>query len=121
VALARLRARALPAPPLLVPADEIARGKPDPEGYLTAARRRGGDPAAGGGRADAPAGREAARRAGMRTVALATTHDATALAGADLLVPSLAGLRVAIADPGGDRPRFTLAAAVESAVPPSGA
>jgi sugar-phosphatase len=51
---------------------------------------------------DAPAGVAAARAAGMRCVGLTTTHDAAALAGADLVVPSLAGLRVDVAAaPGG--------------------
>ena len=97
VALARLRACALPVPPLLVAADEIARGKPDPEGYLTAAARRGVAPADCVVVEDAPPGLAAARAAGMRCVALTTTHAESALAGADLIVPTLAALRVAVA------------------------
>ena len=88
VALARLAACGLPVPPLLVPADEIARGKPDPEGYLTAA----------------------ARAAGMRCVGLATTHAAAQLADADLVAPSLAGLAVEIARGADGRPEFELMA-----------
>ncbi|HHE47497.1 MAG TPA: hypothetical protein ENL11_00880, partial [Candidatus Acetothermia bacterium] len=44
---------------------------------------------------DAKAGVEAARRAGMRCVGVATTHSADRLrnAGADLVVPSLAALK----------------------------
>lgn len=94
VALARLRASALPDPPLLVAADEIARGKPDPEGYLAAAARLGRTPAECVVFEDAPAGVAAARAAGMRCVGLTSTHAAAALAGADLLAPSLAGVRV---------------------------
>jgi sugar-phosphatase len=102
VALARLRACGLPEPPLLVAADEIARGKPDPEGYLAAAARLGRAPAECVVLEDAPAGVAAARAAGMRCVGLATTHAAEALAGADLIAPSLAGLRVEVASaPGG--------------------
>lgn len=37
-------------------------------------------------------GVEAARRAGMRCVALTTTHSAEKLAGADLIVSDLSGL-----------------------------
>ena len=96
VALARLGAGALPLPPLLVPADEIARGKPDPEGYLTAAARLGVAPADCVVFEDAPAGLAAARAAGMRCVGLTSTHAASALAGADLIAPSLAGVRVTI-------------------------
>lgn len=96
VALARLGASALPVPALLVAADEITRGKPDPEGYLTAARRLGEAPADCVVVEDAPAGVAAAHAAGMRCVALTTTHAAAAVAGADLVVPSLAALRVEI-------------------------
>ena len=96
VALARLRASGLPEPPLLVAADMIARGKPDPEGYLTAAHRLGRAPADCLVIEDAPAGLAAARAAGMRCVALTTTHAAAELAGADLVVASLAALDVEI-------------------------
>jgi len=94
VAEARLRAAGLPIPAVLVPADEIARGKPDPEGYLHAAARLGAAPADCVVLEDAPAGLAAARAAGMRVVALTTTHDAASVAGADLVVPTLAALRV---------------------------
>lgn len=36
----RLAAAGLPVPPLLIAADHVTRGKPDPEGYLMGARRR---------------------------------------------------------------------------------
>ena len=56
----------LPVPEVLVGADDMRRGKPDPEGYLTAARRLGVSP----GRClvieDTPAGIEAGRAAGCR-------------------------------------------------------
>ena len=97
VAIARLRASGLPDPPLLVAADEIARGKPDPEGYLTAAARLGVAPADSVVLEDAPAGVAAARAAGMLCVAVATTHAAAELAGAHVVVASLAALRVEIA------------------------
>jgi sugar-phosphatase len=96
VALARLRAGGLPLPPLLVPADEIARGKPDPEGYLTAAARLGVAPGDCVVFEDAPAGVAAARAAGMRCVALTTTHPASALTHADRIAPSLAGVHVTV-------------------------
>ena len=94
VAIARLRASALPAPPLLLAADEILRGKPDPEGYRTAAARLGRPATECVVIEDSPAGVAAARAAGMRCVALTTTHPAAAVAGADLVVASLAALRV---------------------------
>ena len=96
VALARLRACALPVPLVLVTADQVARGKPDPEGYLTAARHLGVPPGDCIVVEDAPAGVAAARVGGMRCVGLTTTHPAAALAGADLVVPTLAELDVRV-------------------------
>ncbi len=43
LALARLKAANLPIPTTLVTAEDISAGKPDPEGYLMAARRLGVD------------------------------------------------------------------------------
>jgi sugar-phosphatase len=94
VAEARLRASELPVPPVLVAADEITRGKPDPEGYLAAATRLGWPAAACVVIEDAPAGIAAARAAGMACVALTTTHRAPEVAEADLVVSSLAALHV---------------------------
>jgi mannitol-1-/sugar-/sorbitol-6-phosphatase len=41
VAEFRLRHTGLPSPAVMICADDITRGKPDPEGYLTAAARLG--------------------------------------------------------------------------------
>jgi sugar-phosphatase len=95
VALARLRACGLPEPVHLVPADEITRGKPDPEGYLRGAAHLGVAPADCIVLEDAPAGIGAARNAGMRVVALATTHAAHELSAADVIVRDLRDVRVA--------------------------
>jgi sugar-phosphatase len=98
VAEARLRAAGLPIPRHMVAADEITRGKPDPEGYLRGAEALGVAPADCVVVEDAPAGAEAARAAGAKLVALTTTHDAAAMAGADLVVPTLAAVAVALRD-----------------------
>lgn len=58
----------------VVTAEDVARGKPDPAPFLTAARRLGVTPARCVVVEDAPAGIEAARRAGMACIALLTTH-----------------------------------------------
>ncbi len=92
VARARLRAAGLPAPRLLITAEDITRGKPDPEGYLAAAARLGVAPAACVVVEDAPAGAAAARAGGMRLVALTTTHPADDFPHADVVVPTLAAL-----------------------------
>ncbi|WP_416530640.1 HAD family hydrolase [Streptomyces coelicoflavus] len=86
-------------PKTLVAADDITRGKPDPEPYLLGARALGVDPAACVVFEDAPAGLRAGRAAGMRTVALATTHPAGEL-DADLVVEDLSALSALVTDAG---------------------
>jgi sugar-phosphatase len=83
VAGARLDATGLRPPPVLVTADQLAKGKPDPEPYLTAARRLGVRPEGCLVIEDAPAGIAAGRAAGARVLALLTTHGADALTGSD--------------------------------------
>jgi len=74
---------------VVVTAGDVTVGKPDPEGYLAAARRLGTAPAACVVFEDAPAGVAAAKAAGMYCVAVATTHPPEDLAGADQVVPDL--------------------------------
>ena len=76
----------------LISGDEVAQGKPDPETYLRAAQRLGVLPTACVVVEDAPAGVEAARRAGMACLAVTTSHPREHLAAADRVVDSLAGL-----------------------------
>jgi sugar-phosphatase len=94
VAELRLRHTHLPTPPVLVTADQVRHGKPHPEGFLTAAARLGVDPARCVVVEDAPPGIEAAHAAGMRAVGVASTYEAEALAGAELVVPALRWVRV---------------------------
>src|SRR5205814_10708903 len=93
VAEHRLRWAGLPVPAVMVCADEIRNGKPDPEGYLTAAKRLGVAPAQCIVVEDAPAGIQAAHAGGMRVIAIATTHERAQLAGADAIVGTLADIR----------------------------
>lgn len=86
-------------PKTLISADDITRGKPDPEPYLLAARTLGVDPADCVVFEDAPAGLQAGRAAGMTTVALATTHAAHDLT-ADLVVEDLSALSVRVTGEG---------------------
>ena len=92
VATLRIRQTHLPMPRVLVCADEISRGKPDPEGYLTAAQRLGKLAAECVVIEDTPAGLEAARAAGMQSIGIAGTYPAPALTMADLVVSSLSAL-----------------------------
>ena len=66
-----------------VAGDEVTRCKPDPEIYLTAAAKLGLDACECVVFEDAEAGIEAAKRAGMKVVALATTFDRAFLATTD--------------------------------------
>ncbi|MEU1705709.1 HAD family hydrolase [Streptomyces sp. NPDC005706] len=86
-------------PKTFVAADDITRGKPDPEPYLLAARQLGVDPAHCVVFEDAPAGLQAGRAAGMTTVALTTTHQAAELR-ADLVVRDLSALSALVTDEG---------------------
>lgn len=86
LATSRLTAAGLPLPAVLVTADDVAAGKPDPEGYLEAARRLGRPPADCVVVEDAPAGVQAALAAGMRVVGLTTTHAAAELQAATLVL-----------------------------------
>ena len=89
LALARLAAVGIEPPAVMVFAGDVARGKPDPEGYLTAARRLGADPAEALVVEDAPPGIEAGRAAGMATVAVPSTHAPEELERADVVLGSL--------------------------------
>jgi sugar-phosphatase len=94
VAETRIRHMRLPSPTVLVPADEISHGKPHPEGYLTAARHLAIEPARCVVVEDAPPGLDAARAAGMRAIGVLGTFPPDALAAADVVVSSVAALRV---------------------------
>ena len=64
LAAGRLAAARIPEPPVLITADHVTNGKPDPEGYALAIARLGVDPAHVAILEDAPAGILAARGAG---------------------------------------------------------
>ncbi|MFD0772976.1 HAD-IA family hydrolase [Streptomonospora algeriensis] len=83
-------------PPLLITADDVTVGKPDPAPYLAAARHLGADPAHCVVFEDAPAGLASARAAGTRTVAVTTTSTAEELrADADTVVADLSRVECA--------------------------
>jgi sugar-phosphatase len=92
---ARLKAADLPTPPVLVTADSVRNGKPDPEGYRLAARQLGVDPADCVVIEDAPAGVRAGKAAGATVIAVTTSHTADVLDPADVIVPALSALSLA--------------------------
>lgn len=82
LAEARLTFAGLPIPAVLVGAEDVRAGKPDPEGYLKAASLLGLPAAECTVIEDTPAGVLAARAAGMRVLAVGTTFPPQALLGA---------------------------------------
>jgi sugar-phosphatase len=93
----RLGCAGLPLPRVLVTAEEVSRGKPDPAGYLLAAERLGVSPAACIVVEDAPVGVEAGRAAGMRVIGIATTypHERLERAGCEICVEDLRSIALA--------------------------
>jgi sugar-phosphatase len=87
---ARLAGAGLEPPAVLISADEVQRGKPDPEPFAFGARAIGAAPERCLVLEDAPSGIAAARAAGIPVAALRTTHPDTELAGADFVLDSLA-------------------------------
>ncbi|MFE1364543.1 HAD family hydrolase [Streptomyces anulatus] len=78
---------------VIITAEDVSVGKPDPQGYLAACRALGVHPADGLAFEDAPAGVRAATAAGLRCVALTTTHAEADLAHAEVVLPDLTTLR----------------------------
>jgi beta-phosphoglucomutase family hydrolase len=74
---------------------DVTLGKPDPQIFLLAATRLGVEPRQCLVIEDAVAGVQAAKSAGMRCLAVTTTHPGAHLAAADRVVPSLAEVGVA--------------------------
>jgi HAD superfamily hydrolase (TIGR01509 family) len=78
----------------IVAAEDVARGKPDPEVYLLAASRLGARPGGCLVFEDALVGVQAARGAGMRVIGVATSYEPADLvaAGADRAITSFEDL-----------------------------
>jgi sugar-phosphatase len=89
---ARTAAAGISLPEVVVTALDVNVGKPDPSGYLLAARRLGADPRACVIIEDAPAGVAAGRAAGATVVAVTTSHEQSELTEADLIVADLTSI-----------------------------
>lgn len=93
----RILTAGLPLPPVLVPADEIGKGKPDPEGFLKAARELNVPPHQCIVFEDTPPGIEAGLSAGMQVIGLLTTVPSYRL-NTPILIPDYVGLQVTFSD-----------------------
>jgi sugar-phosphatase len=89
--LARLRAAGLPVPERMITAEDVEKGKPDPEPYRRGAEILGLTAADCAVVEDAPSGVRAGIAAGARVLGVLGTHEAAALreAGAVWVVRSL--------------------------------
>ncbi|TCV95663.1 sugar-phosphatase [Luteibacter rhizovicinus] len=92
LAEARLKSAGIAPPERMVCGDDVAHGKPDPEGYLEGARRFGVTAGESLVFEDAAAGIEAGMRAGARVIALAGDHPEELREGIEW-VPDLTWLR----------------------------
>ena len=89
LAVNRLEHARLPIPDVIVTADDVTYGKPHPEPYLTAANQLNVNPEDCVVIEDSPAGIRSALDAGMRVVAVVSTHSPQELAEATIIAPSL--------------------------------
>lgn len=94
VAEHRLHHVKLPVPAVLICADDVTLGKPNPQGYLAAAELLGISPTGCLVIEDAPAGLEAAHAAGMRVIAIESTHSSAKLFEADVIAAAFSSLTV---------------------------
>jgi len=93
LATCRLKHANLPIPRVMVSADDVSKGKPNPEPYLTGARLLGMNASDCLVIEDAPAGIQAAHAGGMKVIAITSTYPASALE-ADLVIQKLAQIKV---------------------------
>lgn len=96
LATTRMRRFDVPIPEILVTAEDVKRGKPDPEPYLKGAELLKVNPADCVVVEDAPAGIRAARAAGMKVISLPSTYPEDELHEADAIVSGLSKIRVSL-------------------------
>lgn len=94
--LARLRLGSVgvPAPDVMVAAEDAKRGKPAPDGYVLGAERLGVTAAECIVFEDAPAGVAAGKAAGAKVIGVLTNYDPEHLAEADATIPDLRSIQV---------------------------
>lgn len=95
LALRRMAAAGIPEPAVMITAEDVQAGKPDPAGYLLAAKRLGLEPCDCLIFEDATVGIQAAEAAGAPLMIITTTHQHP-LETAHATLASYADIRVAV-------------------------
>jgi mannitol-1-/sugar-/sorbitol-6-phosphatase len=94
LATARLKLGNLPIPSVLVSANDVSKGKPDPQPYLMGAKLLGMNPEECLVIEDAPAGIRAAHAGGMKAIGITSTYPASGLQEADAVIQKLPQTKV---------------------------
>jgi len=96
LATTRMRKFGIPVPEVLVTADDVKNGKPDPEPYRLGAELLQVDPLTCLVVEDAPAGIRAAHAAGMKVISLPTTYPREELREAEVVASGLPEIQVSL-------------------------
>jgi len=96
LAVNRMKKFGIPVPDIVVTADDVSNGKPDPEPYRLGAELLKTDPAQCVVLEDAPAGIRSAHGAGMKVISLPSTYPKSALHEADAIVGGLPDITVTV-------------------------
>lgn len=111
LATTRMRKFGIPIPDVLVTAEDVTNGKPDPEPYRKGAELLKENPADCVVIEDAPAGIRSAHAAGMRVISLPTTYPIAELHEADVIIAGLRSIKITV---NGSREASTLLISFDS-------
>src|SRR5579864_5510633 len=96
LATTRMRKFGIPIPDVLVTAEDVSNGKPDPEPYRKGAELLKAGPADCVVFEDAPAGIRSAHAAGMKVISMPTTYPVAELHEADVIIAGFSNLKVSM-------------------------
>jgi sugar-phosphatase len=94
LATKRLQVAGIPVPAMMITADDVGRGKPDPAPYRKGAELLGFAASACLVFEDAPSGIRSAQAAGAKAIGIPTTYRPEELAEATMIIPSLQAVSV---------------------------